>query len=157
MRAALVCPYCRDSVVRGSAAVACAREECRALYHGECWTECTEEHGHCAVYGCLSAESTGATSVWSYFVAAVRRLRSAEPPAVVRRRETVRRVVEALSRREDELITERTRMVRADSLDLVEVVMELEEKLDVSLSDLDLSRFETVGDLITYLHELRKR
>ncbi|MBI3726288.1 hypothetical protein HY251_20375 [bacterium] len=50
---ALVCPYCRDSV-GSEGTVVCARPRCGALYHRECWQECSEQYGGCAVYGCSS-------------------------------------------------------------------------------------------------------
>src|SRR5450432_105941 len=56
LRQALVCPYCRDSVTRRGT-VACARQGCGALYHRDCWSECTRSYGGCAVYGCASKHS----------------------------------------------------------------------------------------------------
>jgi hypothetical protein len=56
LRQALVCPYCRDEVGR-EGAVICARSRCGALYHDECWRECGEHYGGCAIYGCSSKKS----------------------------------------------------------------------------------------------------
>lgn len=39
----------------------------------------------------------------------------------------------------------------ADSLDMVEVVMALEEQFDIEISDKDTEWIETVGDVVTYL------
>ncbi len=50
---ALVCPYCRDGVDR-EGTVICGRDKCGALYHRECWDECSQAYGGCAVYGCSS-------------------------------------------------------------------------------------------------------
>jgi hypothetical protein len=50
---ALVCPYCRDTVKKRGT-VACARRGCGALYHRECWEECSAQYGGCAVFGCES-------------------------------------------------------------------------------------------------------
>ncbi|MBI3726289.1 hypothetical protein HY251_20380 [bacterium] len=58
---ALVCPYCRDSVSR-EGTVVCARPRCGALYHRECWQECSEQYGGCAVYGCSSKKSREVTA-----------------------------------------------------------------------------------------------
>jgi hypothetical protein len=53
LRQALVCPYCRDEV-EPEGTVICARGGCGALYHRECWDECSQQYGGCAVYGCSS-------------------------------------------------------------------------------------------------------
>ena len=37
----------------------------------------------------------------------------------------------------------------ADSLDIIEIIMEVEEKLDADVSDADLEDLKTVGDLVT--------
>jgi hypothetical protein len=50
---ALVCPYCRDTVKKRGT-LACARRGCGALYHRECWEECSSHYGGCAVFGCES-------------------------------------------------------------------------------------------------------
>jgi acyl carrier protein len=39
----------------------------------------------------------------------------------------------------------------ADSLDRVEIVMELEEKLGVEIPEEDVEKLSTVGDLVRYL------
>ncbi len=41
----------------------------------------------------------------------------------------------------------------ADSLDTVELVMELEDAFDVSIPDEDAEKIQTVGDAITYIKE----
>jgi acyl carrier protein len=43
-----------------------------------------------------------------------------------------------------------------DSLDLVELVMELEEEFDVSIPDDEAERIQTVGDAIRYLRRQRR-
>jgi hypothetical protein len=53
LRQALVCPYCRDEVARDGTVI-CARKGCGALYHDECWRECAQAYGGCAIYGCSS-------------------------------------------------------------------------------------------------------
>lgn len=40
-----------------------------------------------------------------------------------------------------------------DSLDSIELVMEFEEKLDISIPDEDIDKLKTVGDVIAYLKE----
>lgn len=41
----------------------------------------------------------------------------------------------------------------ADSLDTVELVMELEDEFDVSISDEDAEKIQTVGQAIEYIKE----
>ncbi len=41
----------------------------------------------------------------------------------------------------------------ADSLDIVELVMALEEEYDIEISDEDAEKIQTVGDAITYIVE----
>lgn len=44
----------------------------------------------------------------------------------------------------------------ADSLDVVELVMALEEKFDVEIPDEDAEKILTVGDVIAYIENLKK-
>lgn len=84
LRRALLCPYCHDDVGR-KGAVLCARDGCGAVYHRDCWHECVEQYGACAVYGCESTRSRE-LSVRAY-VARVARLLLATllfPPQVLR-------------------------------------------------------------------------
>lgn len=41
----------------------------------------------------------------------------------------------------------------ADSLDIVELVMALEEEYDLEISDEDAEKIQTVGDVIHYIQE----
>ncbi len=41
----------------------------------------------------------------------------------------------------------------ADSLDIVELVMSLEEEFDVEIPDDDAEKIQTIGDAISYLKE----
>jgi len=41
----------------------------------------------------------------------------------------------------------------ADSLDIVELVMELEDEFDVNIPDEDAEKIQTVGDAIKYINE----
>lgn len=43
--------------------------------------------------------------------------------------------------------------LHADSLDTVELVMELEEAFDISIPDEDAEKIQTVGDAIRYIEE----
>lgn len=47
--------------------------------------------------------------------------------------------------------------LRADSLDVVELVMDLEEEFDVAISDEDTEEIKTVGDAIDLIARLRAR
>ncbi len=44
----------------------------------------------------------------------------------------------------------------ADSLDVVELVMELEDEFDMEISDEDAEKITTVGDAVNYINALAK-
>ena len=44
----------------------------------------------------------------------------------------------------------------ADSLDVVELVMELEDEFDMEISDDDAEKIATVGDAVSYIEQLEK-
>ena len=67
-------------------------------------------------------------------------------------------VVEQLNVNEEE-VKETSKFVEdlgADSLDVVELVMALEEKFDVEIPDEDAEKIQTVGDAINYIENLKK-
>jgi acyl carrier protein len=41
----------------------------------------------------------------------------------------------------------------ADSLDIVELVMELEDEFDVSIPDEEAEKMQTIGDAVKYINE----
>ena len=41
----------------------------------------------------------------------------------------------------------------ADSLDIVDLVMTLEDEFDIEIPDEDIENFHTVGDVVNYLEE----
>lgn len=45
----------------------------------------------------------------------------------------------------------------ADSLDMVEIIMKLEEDLSIEISDEKAEQLHAVGDVIAYVHELRTK
>jgi acyl carrier protein len=45
--------------------------------------------------------------------------------------------------------------LKADSLDVVELVMELEDEFDITIPDDDYDKLKTVGDAIRYIDEKR--
>ncbi len=64
-------------------------------------------------------------------------------------------VVEQLNVNPDE-VKEESKFVEdlgADSLDVVELVMALEEKFDIEIPDTDAEKIVTVNDAITYIQE----
>ena len=55
-----------------------------------------------------------------------------------------------------EKVTKSTSFVNdlgADSLDTVELVMEIEDSFDLSIPDEDAEKIQTVGDAITYIEQ----
>ncbi len=46
-----------------------------------------------------------------------------------------------------------TKDLGADSLDTVELIMELEKEFDLQIEDSDAEKLQTVGDVIKYLNE----
>ena len=46
--------------------------------------------------------------------------------------------------------------LNADSLDLVELMMNLEEKYHITIADDDLVKMQTIGDVVTYIAQVLK-
>ncbi|MBI4494277.1 MAG: acyl carrier protein [Chloroflexi bacterium] len=70
--------------------------------------------------------------------------------------ERLRKIIaEQLSVSEEEVTADASFIedLNADSLDLVELIMSLEEEFDVKISDEDAERMRTVQDALDYLHE----
>jgi acyl carrier protein len=64
-------------------------------------------------------------------------------------------IADQLSVSEDEVTPEASFIddLNADSLDLVELIMSLEEEFGVKISDEDAEKIRTVQDAMDYLHE----
>ena len=64
-------------------------------------------------------------------------------------------VVDQLGVEEDEVTMEATMQddLGADSLDLVDLVMSVEEEFGVKGADEDLENIKTVGDIVNYIEE----
>lgn len=62
-------------------------------------------------------------------------------------------IAEKLSISEDEITMEASFLedLNADSLDLVELMMALEDELDMEIPDEEAENFKTVGDVVKYL------
>ncbi|MCL6627469.1 MULTISPECIES: acyl carrier protein [Alicyclobacillus] len=43
--------------------------------------------------------------------------------------------------------------LQADSLDVVELIMELEDEFDLEISDEEAEKISTVGDVVTYIEQ----
>ena len=64
-------------------------------------------------------------------------------------------VAEQLGVRREEVVAEASFIddLGADSLDIVELVMAMEEKFDVEIPDEDAEKIQTIGDAVAYLKE----
>ncbi|MDH3211689.1 MAG: acyl carrier protein [Myxococcales bacterium] len=64
-------------------------------------------------------------------------------------------IVEQLGVSRDEIAPEAAFIddLGADSLDIVELVMSMEETFDVEISDEDAEKIQTIGDAVSYLKE----
>jgi acyl carrier protein len=64
-------------------------------------------------------------------------------------------IVEQLGVSRDEVVTKASFIddLGADSLDIVELVMSLEETFDLEIPDEDAEKMQTIGDAIAYLKE----
>ena len=64
-------------------------------------------------------------------------------------------VVDQLGVDDDEVTTEATIQedLGADSLDLVDLVMSVEEEFGVKVADEDLENIKTVGDIVNYIED----
>ncbi len=64
-------------------------------------------------------------------------------------------IVEQLGVSKDEAVLKASFIddLGADSLDIVELVMSLEEEFDVEIPDDDAEKIQTIGDAISYLKE----
>lgn len=45
----------------------------------------------------------------------------------------------------------------ADSLDIVEIIMKLEEQLGVAINDADAENLHSVDEVVSYVHKLRTK
>ena len=64
-------------------------------------------------------------------------------------------IVEQLGVSRDEVVTTASFVVDlgADSLDIVELVMSMEESFDIEIPDDDAEKMQTIGDAVSYLKE----
>lgn len=64
-------------------------------------------------------------------------------------------VMEQLSITDEDMVTLNTTLedLGADSLDMVEVIMAIEDEFDVQIKDEDLESLKTLADLIEYIQK----
>jgi acyl carrier protein len=64
-------------------------------------------------------------------------------------------IVEQLGVAKEEIVAEASFIddLGADSLDIVELVMAMEEEFDVEIPDDDAEKIQTIGDAVAYLKE----
>lgn len=73
--------------------------------------------------------------------------------------EEIKKVIaEQLSVDEDsiEMETSLVEDLKADSLDIVEMVMELESEFDVEIPDDELANMKTVADVVTFIEKIKE-
>ncbi|MBC2576105.1 acyl carrier protein [Peptostreptococcus canis] len=67
-------------------------------------------------------------------------------------------IVEQLNLDDDSVITMDTDLMEdldADSLDAVEIIMNIEEEFDIKIPDEDIEGVRTIADIINFLEELK--
>lgn len=67
-------------------------------------------------------------------------------------------IAEKLGKKKD-AVTEASRLIEdlgADSLDIVELIMEFEDQFDLVLTDEDAAKLKTVGDVIKFIKNVKK-
>ena len=74
--------------------------------------------------------------------------------------EEVKKVLAKQLRRDISEISESSRIkadLGADSLDILQLLMTIEEELGVTIPDEKLAEFETVGDIVSFLESVNKK
>jgi acyl carrier protein len=72
--------------------------------------------------------------------------------------EKLQKIVEDTLSIKDVVLSNETHIINdlnADSLDVVELIMAIEEAFGVSIDDADAEKLETVGDLVNHLNSLQ--
>lgn len=67
-------------------------------------------------------------------------------------------ICEKLNKKKEE-IQPSSRLVEdlgADSLDVVELIMAFEDEFNITLEDEDAAKLKTIGDIVTYINNLKK-
>ena len=64
-------------------------------------------------------------------------------------------IIEQLGATKEEIVPEASFIddLGADSLDIVELVMAMEEKFDIEIPDDDAEKIQTIGDAVAYLRD----
>jgi acyl carrier protein len=64
-------------------------------------------------------------------------------------------IIEQLGTTEEEIVPEASFIddLGADSLDIVELVMAMEETFDIEIPDEDAEKIQTIGDAVAYLRD----
>ena len=64
-------------------------------------------------------------------------------------------IIDQLGVSEDELQLETNLMkdLEADSLDAVEIIMAIEDEYDIEIPDEDAERFQTIGNIVSYVEK----
>ncbi len=71
--------------------------------------------------------------------------------------EKIKRIISEQFSISEDLISENTVLLEdldADSLDLIDLAMSLEDEFEAEVPDEELEKFKTVGDIVKYIEEL---
>ena len=74
--------------------------------------------------------------------------------------EDVKRLLAKQLRKDESEITLESSIIKdlgADSLDILQILMTLEEEYDVTIPDEELQKFETVKDVVDYMEKLKNK
>ena len=79
---------------------------------------------------------------------------------MIERNDTIEKVIELVA---SKLVIDKSKVVLnatledlgADSLEVIEVIMRLEDLFDIQIDDEDIEKLKTIDDLVSYIHKLR--
>jgi acyl carrier protein len=74
------------------------------------------------------------------------------------RKEVIQIVAEKLKREPDSVKDTHTLQdLGADSLDIVEIIMNVEDHFDIAIDDQEAEKLYTIADVVRYVHQLQEK